>query len=158
MENRKLGSLFCATIIAAGGYVSAGEFDGVALRAKLIGGQQYEALYGRIAEWEAETGATIEILSKKNHFELDKEFKSDLAAGTLGWCVGSNHSSFASQYPSLYTDLNPYLTADFIAAYVPSNIEASKIGEALVMLPRAQFDVSVLYYTPGTELTKILVA
>ncbi|WP_299503580.1 sugar ABC transporter substrate-binding protein [uncultured Roseobacter sp.] len=126
--------------------VSAGEFDGITLQAKLIGGQQYEALYARIAEWEADTGATVEVISKKNHFELDKEFKSDLAAGTLGWCVGSNHSSFASQYPSLYTDLTPYLTPEFIAEYVPSNVAASKIGDALVMLPRAQFDVSALYY------------
>lgn len=140
-----LGATAMATVGLAGASV-AGQFDGVSLQAKLIGGQQYEALYARIAEWEAETGASVEVISKKNHFELDKEFKSDMAAGTLGWCVGSNHSSFASQYPSLYTDLTPYLTADFIAEYVPANIAASKIGDALVMLPRAQFDVSALYY------------
>lgn len=147
MNKSKIAALLSATaLVTAGVPALSGDFDGVALKAKLIGGQQYEALYARIAEWEAQTGASVEIISKKNHFELDKEFKSDLAAGTLGWCVGSNHSSFASQYPSLYTDLTPYLTADFIAEYVPSNIAASKIGDALVMLPRAQFDVSALYY------------
>ncbi|MEH6834412.1 MULTISPECIES: sugar ABC transporter substrate-binding protein [Falsihalocynthiibacter] len=149
MNKRTLKALLSATACAAAISAvpaNAGEFDGVTLQAKLIGGQQYEALYARIAEWEAETGATVDIISKKNHFELDKEFKSDMAAGTLGWCVGSNHSSFASQYPSLYTDLTPYLTPEFIAEYVPSNIAASKIGDALVMLPRAQFDVSALYY------------
>lgn len=126
--------------------VSAAEFDGITLDAKLIGGQQYEALYARVAEWEAETGAKVNVISKKNHFELDKEFKSDLAAGSLGWCVGSNHSSFASQYPSLYTDLTPFLTPEFIGEYVESNIAASKIDDKLVMLPRAQFDVSALYF------------
>lgn len=149
MKKLSLKALFSATACAAVvGAVPAvaGDYDGVTLQAKLIGGQQYEALYARIAEWEAETGATVEVISKKNHFELDKEFKSDLAAGTLGWCVGSNHSSFAAQYPSLYTDLTPYLTEEFIAEYVPANIAASKIGDALVMLPRAQFDVSALYY------------
>ena len=147
MRSMKLTKLMSATaLIAVGGPALAAEFDGVTLQAKLIGGQQYEALYARIGEWEAMTGAKVEIISKKNHFELDKEFKSDLAAGTLGWCVGSNHSSFAAQYPSLYTDLTPYLTEDVIAEYVPSNVAASKIGDALVMLPRAQFDVSVLYY------------
>lgn len=140
-----LSATACAAVVSAAP-AFAGDYDGVTLQAKLIGGQQYEALYARIAEWEAETGAAVEIISKKNHFELDKEFKSDMAAGTLGWCVGSNHSSFASQYPSLYTDLTPYLTPEFIAEYVPSNIAASKIGDALVMLPRAQFDVSALYY------------
>ncbi len=147
MGNHGLKSILCATaLVAVTGHAGAGEFDGITLQAKLIGGQQYDALYARIGEWEAKTGARVEVISKKNHFELDKEFKSDLAAGTLGWCIGSNHSSFASQYPSLYTDLTPYLTEEFIVEYVGSNIAASKIGDALVMLPRAQFDVSALYY------------
>ncbi|MFK7995706.1 MAG: extracellular solute-binding protein [Granulosicoccus sp.] len=141
-----LASTLAAPLMATASLAGAGDFDGITIDAKLIGGQQYEALYARIAEWESETGAKVNVISKKNHFELDKEFKSDLAAGSLGWCVGSNHSSFASQYPSLYTDLTPYLTPEFIAEYVPSNIAASRIGESLVMLPRAQFDVSALYY------------
>ncbi|MFK7859619.1 MAG: extracellular solute-binding protein [Granulosicoccus sp.] len=141
-----LASSLAVPLMAIATLADAGEFDGVSIDAKLIGGQQYEALYARIAEWETETGATVNVISKKNHFELDKEFKSDLAAGSLGWCVGSNHSSFASQYPSLYTDLTPFLTPEFIAEYVPSNIAASMIGDNLVMLPRAQFDVSALYY------------
>lgn len=124
----------------------AGMYDGVTIQAKLIGGQQYEKLYGRIAQWEKSTGASVKIISKKNHFELDKEFKSDIAAGTTSWCVGSNHSSFAPQYPSLYTDLTKYVDADEVAGFVPAMISASTVGGKLVMLPRAQFDVSVLYY------------
>ena len=54
-----------------------GSFPGVTIDAKLIGGQQYEPLYARIAEWEKLTGAKVNIISKKNHFDLDKEFKSD---------------------------------------------------------------------------------
>lgn len=124
----------------------AGAYDGITVEAKLIGGQQYEALYGRIAEWEAETGAKVDIISKKNHFELDKEFKSDLAAGTTNWCVGSNHSSFAPQYPNLYTDLTSYVDASEVAGFVPAMISASTVEGKLIMLPRAQFDVSVIYY------------
>lgn len=81
-----------------------GKFEGVTIDAKLIGGQQYEKLYERIGEWEKATGAKVNILSKKNHFELDKEIKSDIATGGLTWCVGSNHSSFAPQYPDIYAD------------------------------------------------------
>lgn len=132
-----------ATLASAAG---AGEFDGITIEAKLIGGQQYEALYARIPEWEAATGATVKIISKKNHFELDKEFKSDIAAMTTDWCVGSNHSSFASQYPTLYTDLTPYLSQETVDGFVQANIDAATIGGRLVMLPRAQFDVSALYY------------
>ncbi len=123
-----------------------GEYAGVTIDAKLIGGQQYEALYARIPEWEAKTGAKVNIVSQKNHFELDKEYKSDMAAGAITWCVGSNHSSFAPQYPTLFTDLTPLVPADQVAGYVGANIAAATIGGRLVMLPRAQFDVSALYY------------
>ena len=96
-------------LIASGLSLAAnlpGSFPGVTIDAKLIGGQEYEPLYARIAEWEKLTGAKVNIISKKNHFELDKEFKSDLAANDVKWCVGSNHTSFAPQYPNLYTDLS----------------------------------------------------
>src|SRR6218665_3175762 len=102
-----------------------GKFDGVTIDAKLIGGQQYEALYARIGEWEKLTGAKVNVLSKKNHFELDKEIKSDIASGTISWCVGSNHSSFAPQYPDIYTDLTALLPKAEIEAFVPANIAAS---------------------------------
>ncbi|CAH2399994.1 sugar ABC transporter substrate-binding protein [Mesorhizobium ventifaucium] len=123
-----------------------GKFDGVTIDAKLIGGQQYEGLYARIGEWEKQTGAKVNVISKKNHFELDKEIKSDIASGSINWCVGSNHSSFAPQYPDIYNDLNALLPKEEIGAFVPSTIKASTLDGKLVMLPRAQFDVSALYY------------
>ncbi|WP_418595207.1 ABC transporter substrate-binding protein [Ponticoccus sp. (in: a-proteobacteria)] len=138
-------SLIALTTVLATG-AQAAEFDGVTIDAKLIGGQQYEALYARISAWEEMTGATVNVISKKNHFELDKEFKSDIAAGTTDWCVGSNHSSFASQYPSLYTDLSALVPQETVDGFVQANIAAATLGGKLVMLPRAQFDVSALYY------------
>ncbi|WP_339859990.1 sugar ABC transporter substrate-binding protein [Thalassospira alkalitolerans] len=141
-----LATAAVTTIVAVTGIAQAGEFDGITIEAKLIGGQQYEALYARIPEWEAATGAKVDIISKKNHFELDKEFKSDIAARTTDWCVGSNHSSFASQYASLYTDLNGFIGKDVVDEFVQANIKAATFDGKLVMLPRAQFDVSALYY------------
>jgi len=123
-----------------------GKFEGVTIDAKLIGGQQYEALYARIPEWEAATGAKVNVVSKKNHFDLDKEIKSDIASGSITWCVASNHSSFAPQYPGIYTDLAKLIPQSEIDAFVPANIKASTLDGKLVMLPRAQFDVSALYY------------
>ncbi|WP_420410088.1 ABC transporter substrate-binding protein [Hoeflea sp.] len=123
-----------------------GKFEGVTIDAKLIGGQQYENLYSRISEWEQATGATVNVVSKKNHFELDKEIKSDIAVSAINWCVGSNHSSFAPQYPGIYADLNGLLPQEEIDAFVDANIGASTLDGKLVMLPRAQFDVSAMYY------------
>jgi multiple sugar transport system substrate-binding protein len=140
------GAAFCMS----GGLASAadlpGTFPGVTVDAKLIGGQQYEALYSRIADWERATGAKVNILSKKNHFELDKEIKSDIATGNISWCVASNHSSFAPQYPDIYTDLTALVPKEELDAFVPSTIKAATLNDKLVMLPRAQFDVSALYY------------
>ncbi|RUU61179.1 sugar ABC transporter substrate-binding protein [Mesorhizobium sp. M2C.T.Ca.TU.002.02.1.1] len=123
-----------------------GKFPGVTIDVKLIGGQQYEKLYERIPEWEKATGAKVNILTKKNGFDIDKELKSDIASGSTNWCVGWNHSSFAPQYTSLYTDLSKLLPKEEIDAFVPSTIKAATIDGKLEMLPRAQFDVSALYY------------
>ncbi|WBU52819.1 sugar ABC transporter substrate-binding protein [Paracoccus sp. SCSIO 75233] len=130
----------------AGAQDLPGSFDGVTIQAKLIGGQQYEALYARINEWQEATGATVDVISKKNHFELDREIKSDIATGQLGWCVGSNHSSFAPQYPGIYQDLRALLPEDALAGFVPATLDAATLDDKLVMLPRAQFDVSAVYY------------
>ena len=139
-----------AALIMASGLASAadqpGSFPGVVIDAKIIGGDQYEPLYTRIGEWEKLTGAKVNILTKKNEFDIDKEFKSDIAANNVNWCVGSNHTSFAPQYTSLYTDLSKLVPKEEIDKYVPGVIKGSTIDGKLYMLPRAQFDVSALYY------------
>jgi multiple sugar transport system substrate-binding protein len=122
-----------------------GKFDGYTLRVKLIGGAQYEPLYAEIPKWEAATGAKVEIVSSKNHFELDKEIKQDIAAGTLDWCVGSNHTSFAPQYGEIYTDLTSLIAPEVIAEFVPLMIQHSTVDGRLVQLPRHS-DVSNFFY------------
>ncbi len=127
-SNAFRGLMACSALVAAAESALAadwGDHSGVTIEAKLIGGQQYEGLYGRIADWEAATGAKVEIISKKSHFEIDKEIKSDMAAGTTNWCIGSNHSSFAPQYEGLYADLNDLVPADVVAEFVQGNIGAS---------------------------------
>ena len=80
MKNPLKSLLAVTTCLAMGAVLpaAAGQFDGITVEAKLIGGQQYEGLYGRIGQWEASTGATVKIVSKKNHFELDKVFLFDM--------------------------------------------------------------------------------
>ncbi|RUW40707.1 extracellular solute-binding protein, partial [Mesorhizobium sp. M8A.F.Ca.ET.021.01.1.1] len=150
--NRLLSGVCAGALVLASGAGAAlagdlpGKFEGVTVDVKLIGGQQYEKLYERIPEWEKATGAKVNILTKKNGFDIDKELKSDIASGSTNWCVGWNHSSFAPQYTGLYTDLGKLLPKSEIDAFVPSTIKAATIDGKLEMLPRAQFDVSALYY------------
>lgn len=122
-----------------------GKFDGYTLKVKLIGGTQYEKLYTRIPEWEKLTGAKVEIVSSKNHFDLDREIKQDIATGSISWCVGSNHTSFAPQYGDLYIDLKQSIPESELAKYVPGTLKASEVDGRLVQLPRVT-DVSNLYY------------
>lgn len=125
--------------------VDYGSFEGYTLRVKLIGGAQYEPLYARIAEWEAMTGAKVDVLSRKNHFELDREIKQDIAAGTLDWCVGSNHTSFAPQYGSIYIDLNGVIGEATLAEFQELALKNSTVDGRLVQLPRHS-DISNLFY------------
>ena len=125
--------------------IDYGNFDGYTLRVKLIGGAQYEPLYALIPEWEAATGATVDILSRANHFDLDREIKQDIAAGTLDWCVGSNHTSFAPQYGGIYRDLRDIVPEDVLADFVPRALEHGTVDGRLVQLPRHS-DISNLYY------------
>ncbi|HEY8576060.1 MAG TPA: sugar ABC transporter substrate-binding protein [Devosia sp.] len=122
-----------------------GKFDGYTLKVKLIGGTQYEKLYTRIPEWEALTGAKVEIVSSKNHFDLDREIKQDIATGQITWCVGSNHTSFAPQYGDLYIDLAQVIPGEELAKYVPGTLQSAMVDGRLVQLPRVT-DVSNLYY------------
>ena len=123
----------------------AGSFDDYTLRVKLIGGAQYEPLYAEITKWEKMTGATVEILSRKNHFELDREIKQDIAAGTTDWCVGSNHTSFAPQYGELYRDLNGVIDPTVLAEFQTIVLKNSTVNGQLVQLPRHS-DISNLFY------------
>ena len=131
--------------IAQGQEFDYGKFDGYTLRVKLIGGTQYEKLYTRIPEWEALTGAKVEIVSSKNHFDLDREIKQDIASGAITWCVGSNHTSFAPQYGDLYIDLKDAIPQSELDKYVPGTLASAMVDGRLVQLPRVT-DVSNLYY------------
>ena len=148
MTSPKLKSLTCAVLLPlllSSASALAGEFDGYTLRVKLIGGAQYEPLYAEIPKWEEMTGAKVEVLSRKNHFELDREIKQDIAAGTLDWCVGSNHTSFAPQYGNIYVDLNGLIPADVLGQFDALAIKNSTVDGKLVQLPRHS-DVSNLFY------------
>ncbi len=147
-STRRLWAGIAAVAVAgssAAGAADYGSFPGYTLRVKLIGGAQYEPLYAEIEKWEEATGAKVEIVSRKNHFELDREIKQDIAANTINWCVGSNHTSFAPQYGDLYENLRDHLPAAVLDEFVPLTLEHSTVDDRLVQLPRHS-DVSNLFY------------
>lgn len=82
--------LFSLTAVAAW---AKKPFEGVTIRAALIGGGNYEKLYEEfIPKWEKLTGAKVVIVAKMSHFELDKKFKLDFAAGAADYDIMTNHT------------------------------------------------------------------
>src|SRR6201996_390972 len=133
-----------AALVASAAVHADNEYKGYTLRVKLIGGVQYEALYTRIPAWEKQTGAKVEIVSRKSHFELDRELKQDIASNHIDYCVSSNHTNFAAQYP-IFRDLKGLFPADYLAQFSPSLIKQSEVNGHLVQIPRST-DIEALYY------------
>lgn len=143
MAGGALGALAGRSALAQA--MDYGSFEGVTVRAKLIGGAQYEALYAEIPKWEEATGARVDVISRKNHFELDREIKQDIAAGTLDWDVASNHTSFAPQYGDIYEDLNQIMAPEVLGEFAPLALQNATVDGSLVQMPRHS-DVSNLFY------------
>src|ERR1700733_5628024 len=149
-DSIKTGLKITVSVLALAGLVATtaaradNEYKGYTLRVKLIGGVQYEALYTRIPLWEQQTGAKVEIISRKSHFELDRELKQDIASGHIDYCVSSNHTNFSAQYP-IFRDLKGLFPASYLAAFSPSLLKASEINGHLVQIPRS-VDIEALYY------------
>jgi multiple sugar transport system substrate-binding protein len=137
-------ALAFAGVIASGLARADDEYKGYTLRVKLIGGVIYEALYTRIPLWEKQTGAKVEIISRKSHFELDRELKQDIASGHIDYCVSSNHNNFAAQYP-IFRDLRSLFPASYLGEFSPALIKQAEINGHLVQIPRS-IDIEALYY------------
>ena len=143
----KFSALAAVALVALSGVnAQAQDFKGYTLKVKLIGGTQYEQLYSVVIPvWEKRTGGKVEILSRKNHFELDKEIKQDIAAKNIDYCVASNHTSFAPQYGQIYRDLKSELPSSHLNKFGKLVMEHSTVNGSLVQLPRHS-DISQLYY------------
>jgi multiple sugar transport system substrate-binding protein len=136
--------LALAGLVAMNGARADNEYKGYTLRVKLIGGVQYEALYTRIPLWEQQTGAKVEIVSRKSHFELDRELKQDIASQHIDYCVSSNHTNFSAQYP-IFRDLKDLFPASYLSAFAPALLKQSEVKGKLVQIPRST-DIEALYY------------
>lgn len=130
----------------SGGASSGGKpFEGVTLKAVLIGGGLYEEMYKNIPKFEEETGAKVEIVFKGNFFDLDKKIKLDFAANTVDFDVFSNHSSFYTQYLDATEPLDGLFSQDDLADFMPNILEHLKRDGQLYLIPRHS-DTSFFIY------------
>lgn len=120
-------------------------FEGVKLKAALIGGGTYESLYESIHKFEQETGAKVEIIFKDNNFNLDKKLKNDFTANKIDYDVISTHSSQFPGYADALVSLEYLFTEDELRDFSPSILNAGEIDSRLYMIPRLA-DIGVYYY------------
>ncbi len=121
------------------------DLSGTTIKMAAIGGGPYEAMYDSISMFEEETGANVEIVFLGDGFEIDRYLKTNYAAGTVDFDVAWNHTSFMSQYTNFVEPLQDYFTAEELAAFSPSIIEAATIDGNLQLIPR-HADISALFY------------
>ncbi len=118
---------------------------GTTIKAVFIGGGDYEKMYGSIPQFEASSGAKVDIVFKGNGFDVDKKLKVDFAGGTVDYDVIWDHTSFFSQYLNFIEPLDQYWSADELKAFLPRVINAARKKGKLWLIPR-HADISSMHY------------
>jgi multiple sugar transport system substrate-binding protein len=121
------------------------DLSGITIRMAAIGGGQYEAMYDAISVFEAETGATVEIVALLDGFAIDQKLKVDFATGAADYDVAWDHTSFVAQYTNFLLPLQDYFTEEELSVFSPAIIDAATIDGNLYLIPR-HADVSALHY------------
>ncbi len=149
-----LAAAFAVTALSAGTALAQDEaayagldkdLSGSTIKMAAIGGGNYEAMYDSISMFEEATGANVEIVFLGDGFEIDRYLKTNYAAGTVDFDVAWNHTSFMSQFTNFVEPLQDYFTAEELAAFSPSIIEAATIDGNLQLIPR-HADISAQFY------------
>lgn len=123
-----------------------GRFDGVTIKACMIGGGDYEKIYEEFfPKFEELTGAKVEIVYKGNGFDIDKKMKVDFAAGTVDYDLCWDHTSFFSQYTNFLEPLESYFTEEELADFSPRIMQFAWKDGHLWFIPR-HADISSLHY------------
>jgi len=137
---------FLGSLLAGAEELKLGRFDGVTIKACLIGGGDYEKIYEKFfPKFEELTGAKVEIVYKGNGFEIDKKMKLDFAAKAIDYDVCWNHTSFFSQYFDFVEPLEKYFTEEELKDFSPRIMQFAWKDGHLWFIPR-HADISALYY------------
>ena len=132
------------------------------LRVALVGGPMYDGLYDGIPQFERAHGVRVEIVATLPHPELNAFVKDALASGA-GLDAISTHTKYAPSQAPWLRPLDDLLPAELKNDLLPRPAELSRIGGALLQVPR-NLDVRLLHYRrdlidtpPGTwdELLQI---
>ncbi len=112
------------------------------VRAALISGPMYDALYRNLETFSASTGIEVEIAYQGDHPALNEHLAS---LAEVSYDVVSTHTKYAPSQLAFLAPLDGLLTPDELADFTPRLLDLARIGGALYALPR-NVDVRLLHY------------
>lgn len=112
------------------------------VRAALISGPMYDALYQRLDDFTAATGIGVEIAYQGDHPALNEHLAS---RADLPYDLVSTHTKYAPSQRAFLAPLDGLLAPDELADFAPRLLDLARIGGALYALPR-NVDVRLLHY------------
>ncbi len=114
------------------------------LRALLVGGAMYEALYSRLPEFTQRTGVSVEVSVTRDHPDLNQRLEREFSGGSAPYDLISTHTKYAPSQMQWLTPLLEFSPVD-LADFEPRTVELGRIDGALYSLPR-NLDVKLLHW------------
>ena len=112
------------------------------VRAALISGPMYDALYARLGDFTAATGIAAEIAYQGDHPALNEHLAS---LADVPYDLVSTHTKYAPSQLAFLAPLDGLLAPDDLSDFTPRLLDLARIGGALYALPR-NVDVRLLHY------------
>jgi multiple sugar transport system substrate-binding protein len=115
------------------------------VRAALVGGPMYDALYDRIPAFAAETGLRVEVVVRLPHPELNAWVRSTLAGGDADIDLLSTHTKYAPSQAAWLSPLDDVVGGRDLSDLVEQGLTLARVGDRLLQFPR-NLDVRLLHY------------
>ena len=115
------------------------------LKVLLVGGPMYDPLYGRLTEFEEETGVGVEAVVAPTHPDLNERIEEEFGAGGASYDLISTHTKYAPSQRRWLSPLDDDLDASELEAFGERPLELARIDGALYSVPR-NLDVKLLLY------------
>ncbi len=115
------------------------------VRAALIAGPMYDALYSRLSDFTAQSGIAVEIAYRGDHPALNEHLAGLAAHGPVPYDLVSTHTKYAPSQQAFLAPLDSLIDSSELADFMPQLLGLARIRDSLYSLPR-NVDVRLLHY------------
>jgi multiple sugar transport system substrate-binding protein len=115
------------------------------VRAALIAGPMYDALYSRLPDFTAQSGIAVEVAFSGDHPALNEHLASLAVHGPVSYDLVSTHTKYAPSQQAFLAPLDSLIDSSELADFMPQLLDLARIRGSLYSLPR-NVDVRLLHY------------